>query len=114
MGTEVQLRCCIRLKVITLQVRRPLQIELPQRLFTGAADMCTKLAARTDTKVLPAHFAKWGIDGTEEVHDCVRAHALNQGSEIEELLVGSYLVGVFPVVREGCSLIDAGAELYCS
>lgn len=75
-------------------MRRPPKIELSQKWLTGAMDMHAKFTARADAIFLKSHPAKWGIEGAEKMHNCIRAYTLNEWGEIEKLLVSSLLVGV--------------------
>ncbi len=70
-GTEILVRRGIGHEVVTVQVRRPIQVELLQGLLTCASDVHTQLLAGTNTNTLPADLAKRSVDGAEEVHDCV-------------------------------------------
>jgi hypothetical protein len=91
----------------------PAQIELVQGLLTGPADVFTQLSARTDADVFPVDPAERSVDGAKEVNDGVRAHTLDEGDEVEQLIVSTLLVGMVSVVGEGAMIVYVSAQFYC-
>ena len=76
--------------------------------------MKAQLLTRKDSKVRQAWLAKGCVNGTEEVDDSIRAHALNKGSKVEKLPVGRNLILMASVVGKGGIRVDGAAPGYFS